>query len=230
MHRRILLFFLEQVYTRAATVDIAFTIYNAKTKQVILSTRHGTWVLPRLLDNGLPFDLLLNNRSEQLRRRLLPSAVYDFVVERMIGARFDHVEYALRPANGFLQQIPMINDELPMALASGRVTVRSDIRRLTEFGVEFEDGFDADDVDAIVYATGYDIRFPFVEAKEYVSDHFENNLYKSVFAPDVEPATLAIIGGIEPYGAIMPVSEMHSRWAVAVIKVTHVFSDHHYIG
>ena len=45
------------------------------------------------------------------------------------------------------------------------------------------------------------------------------DLYKYVFPPDLSHPTLAVIGCIQPLGAIMPISEMQCRLAAGVMKV-----------
>ena len=44
------------------------------------------------------------------------------------------------------------------------------------------------------------------------------SLYKYVFPPDLERNTLAVIGLVQPLGAIMPISELQARWATRVFK------------
>ncbi|KAE8294573.1 Dimethylaniline monooxygenase [N-oxide-forming] 5 [Larimichthys crocea] len=44
------------------------------------------------------------------------------------------------------------------------------------------------------------------------------SLYKYVFPPELARPTLAIIGLVQPLGAIMPISEMQARWATRVFK------------
>lgn len=46
----------------------------------------------------------------------------------------------------------------------------------------------------------------------------KTSLYKYIFPPELEQPTLAIIGLVQPLGAIMPISEMQARWATRVFK------------
>ncbi|KAJ8388459.1 hypothetical protein AAFF_G00133350 [Aldrovandia affinis] len=52
------------------------------------------------------------------------------------------------------------------------------------------------------------------------SDQAENktSLYKYMYPPGLERPTLAIIGLVQPLGAIMPISEMQARWATRGFK------------
>jgi len=67
---------------------------------------------------------------------------------------------------------------------------------------------------------GYAVSFPFIkhEAFRGLSEN-ELNLYKYMFAPDLQSPTLAIIGCIAPQGPHPPLMEMQCRVAVSVFKV-----------
>ncbi|RWS00538.1 Dimethylaniline monooxygenase [N-oxide-forming] 5-like protein, partial [Leptotrombidium deliense] len=44
-------------------------------------------------------------------------------------------------------------------------------------------------------------------------------LYKNVFQPKLKhPQTLAVIGLVQPLGAIFPIAELHSRWFCLLMK------------
>ena len=74
-------------------------------------------------------------------------------------------------------------------------------------------------MDAVIYATGYKLSFPFLEKGVVEVINHQTRLYKFVFPPDLHPSTLAIVGCIQPFGSILAVAEMHARWATRVIKV-----------
>ena len=67
--------------------------------------------------------------------------------------------------------------------------------------------------DAVVLATGYKVVFPFISEKILPVIKNKVRLYKHQFVPNLkQPQTLALIGLIQPIGAILPISEMQSRW------------------
>lgn len=86
-----------------------------------------------------------------------------------------------------------------------------------ESDVIFDDGTVEDNIDVIIFATGYSFSFPFLEGLIAVTDN-EVSLYKFMFPPDLERPTLAVIGLIQPLGIILPIAELQSRWAVRVFK------------
>ncbi|KAK3087719.1 hypothetical protein FSP39_009588 [Pinctada imbricata] len=114
-------------------------------------------------------------------------------------------------------QHPTINDDLPNRIISGSIKVKPNIKNFTETGVVFEDGT-KEDVDAVVFATGYIFGFPFLDKSVMEVKQNKINLYKYMFPPDLEKNTLCVIGCIQPIGAIMPISENQSRLFTRVVK------------
>ncbi|KAI1236538.1 hypothetical protein IHE44_0014788 [Lamprotornis superbus] len=195
-------------------IDIAVELSHA-AKQVFLSTRRGSWVLHRVANSGYPFDFSYISRFTQLLQNLLPPNIISFFLERKLNARFDHTLYGLKPKHRILDQHPTINDDLPNRIISGRVQVKPNVQEFTETSAIFEDGT-REDIDAVVFATGYSFSFPFLEGFKVVENQIP--LYKYMFPPDLEKPTLAFIGLIQPLGAIMPISELQCRWATHVFK------------
>ncbi|XP_042663110.1 flavin-containing monooxygenase 5-like [Tyto alba] len=203
------------VGTGNSGIDIAVELSHV-AKQVFLSTKRGTWVLHRVADGGYPFDFSYLSRFTQLLHSLLPQNATNFFLERKMNARFDHTLYGLQPQHRILDQHPTINDDLPNCIISGRVLVKPNIQEFTETSAVFEDGT-REDIDAVIFATGYSFSFPFLEGYVKVVEN-QISLYKFMFPTDLEKPTLAFIGFIQPLGAIMPISELQCRWATHVFK------------
>ncbi|NXF73361.1 FMO5 monooxygenase, partial [Sclerurus mexicanus] len=203
------------VGTGNSGVDIAVELSHA-AKQVFLSTKRGTWVLHRLANSGYPSDFSYISRFLQFLQNLLPQNVTNCFLEGKLNTRFDHTLYNLKPQHRVLDQHPTINDDLPNRIISGRVRVKPNIQEFTETSAIFEDGT-REDIDAVVFATGYSFSFPFLEGCVKVVKN-QIPLYKFVFPPDLEKPTLAFIGLVQPLGAIMPISELQCRWATHVFK------------
>ncbi|XP_054458149.1 flavin-containing monooxygenase 5-like [Anoplopoma fimbria] len=196
--------------------DIAVELSRV-TKQVYLSTRRGAWILNRVGDDGLPRDML-NTRLTLFVRQIFPFGLKCSVAERKLNKRFDHSLYNLKPKHRLFSQHPTANDELPNRILSGTVQVKPNIRRFQGSSVEFDDGSVVEDVDLVVFATGYRFSFPFLASHVVSVTENKASLYKFVFPPELERPTLAIIGLVQPLGAIMPISEMQARWATRVFK------------
>jgi len=70
---------------------------------------------------------------------------------------------------------------------------------------------------------GYSMHFPFIKHEAFRGLSMEQvNLYKKMFAPDLQHQTLAIIGCFIGLGPDAPVAEMQSRVASSVFKVRNL--------
>lgn len=196
--------------------DIAVELSRV-TKQVYLSTRRGAWILNRVGDNGMPLDMLLG-RARNILMKVIPLDFISSIGEKRLNNRFNHSLYNLKPKHRLFSQHPTVNDELPNRILSGTVQVKPNIRRFQGSSVEFDDGSIVDDVDLVVFATGYRFSFPFLTNNVVPVSDNQASLYKYVFPPELDRPTLAIIGLVQPLGAIMPISEMQARWATRVFK------------
>ena len=63
----------------------------------------------------------------------------------------------------FTSQHPMTNDDLPNRINCGSLSICPNVRNITADSVEFENGMTENDIDVIVYATGYKVGFPFID-------------------------------------------------------------------
>lgn len=119
-----------------------------------------------------------------------------------------------------LSQHPTISDDLPNNIISGKIQVKPNVTEFTETDAIFEDGTVEENIDVVVFATGYSFSFPFLDSLVKVNNN-EVSLYKLMFPPDLEKPTLAIIGLIQPLGIVLPIAELQARWAVRVFKGMH---------
>uniref|UniRef100_A0A8C1ZVJ2 Flavin-containing monooxygenase n=1 Tax=Cyprinus carpio TaxID=7962 RepID=A0A8C1ZVJ2_CYPCA len=196
--------------------DIAVEL-SRMAKQVYLSTRRGSWILNRVGNKGFPADMMFNTRG-LLFLRLLSVGFLNKWREEQINKRFNHKLYGLQPAHRVFSQHPTINDDLPNRILSGTVSVKPNVKEFRGSSVVFEDGTVEDDIDLVVFATGYTFSFPFLSSHVIPVSKNKVSLYKYVYPPGLEQPTLAVIGLIQPLGAIMPISEMQARWATRVFK------------
>ncbi|KFQ47403.1 Dimethylaniline monooxygenase [N-oxide-forming] 5, partial [Nestor notabilis] len=195
--------------------DLAVEV-SQTAEQVFLSTRRGAWIFNRVGDQGYPMDTILITRINVFLKKLLGQSMVSNFVEKQLNARFNHSHYGLKPKHRVLDQHPTINDDLPNRIISGRVLVKPNIQEFTETSAIFEDGT-REDIDAVVFATGYSFSFPFLQGCVKVVEN-QIPLYKFMFPPDLEKPTLAFIGLIQPLGAIMPISELQCRWATRIFR------------
>ncbi|XP_056379589.1 flavin-containing monooxygenase 5-like isoform X2 [Hyla sarda] len=197
--------------------DIAVEL-SRTAQQVFLSTRKGAWISNRVSTNGYPGDIAKLSRFLNLLQKMLPKSLGNYMAEKEVNRRFNHGNYGLLPRHRYTSQQLTVNDDLPNRIVSGYVQVRSNVKEFTDTGVIFEDGTKEENIDAVIFATGYSFSFPFCEETVITVKENKVSLYKFMFPYHLEKPTLAVVGLIQPTGAIMPVSELQSRLASRVFK------------
>ncbi|XP_049521466.1 flavin-containing monooxygenase 5-like isoform X6 [Dermacentor silvarum] len=186
--------------------------------ETYLSTRRGAWVAKRVGPNGMPIDIFLATRLKNYMMRALPESVTNDYVENILNGFFNHEVYGLKPKHRYNAQHPTVNDALPNLILSGKVRVKKDIVEFTEDGVLFEGDDKATLLDDVILATGYQIKFPFLPKDVLSVVDNQVQLYKYVFPPHLKHPSLAMIGLIQPIGAIFPIAELQSRWMAELLS------------
>ncbi|NXC95784.1 FMO4 monooxygenase, partial [Certhia familiaris] len=194
--------------------DLSVELSRVAAK-VFLSTRSNTWVISRISKHGFPFDMVSTTRFNQLVEWLLPSALWRRIRFRKFNSWFNHTNYGLASSKSSKFNM-IINEELPFCLLSGAVVLKPNVKEFTESSAVFEDGTTEENIDVVLFATGYNFSFPFLE--DSVGSTIDNNrsLYRCIFPPQLEKPTLAIVGLIQLTGSIMVGSEMQARWVTRV--------------
>uniref|UniRef100_A0A8C6RU87 Flavin-containing monooxygenase n=2 Tax=Nannospalax galili TaxID=1026970 RepID=A0A8C6RU87_NANGA len=193
--------------------DVAGEISRV-AEQVFLSTRRGAWIWNRVWDHGNPMDATLFTRYNRAVQKLYPTFLLNRHIENKLNARFNHANYGLLPEHRILDHQTVLNDDLPNHIITGRVQIKPNVKEFTQASAIFEDGTE-ESIDVVVFATGYTLSFPFLGDDSTILDS-QHSLFKLVFPPRLEKPTLAFIGIIQPAGAIIPTSELQSRWVVRV--------------
>jgi dimethylaniline monooxygenase (N-oxide forming) len=185
-----------------SAMDIAVdATHNAE--RVFLAARRGAWVIPKYVF-GRPLD-------QYVTFPRVPLAVRQAFMRVMLRLAVGPMErYGLpKPDHRPLEAHPTISDTIFTRLTHGDITPKPNIARLTARTVVFADGSE-EEVDVIVYATGYKVTFPFFDPALVSAPDNELPLYKRVFHPHLEH--LCFIGLLQPLGAVMPLAEAQSEW------------------
>lgn len=118
--------------------------------------------------------------------------------------------------NSPLRKEPVFNDELPSRILCGTVSIKPSVKEFTETSAVFEDGTMFEAIDSIIFATGYDYAYPFLDDSIIKSRNSEVTLFKGIFPPLIEKPTLAVIGLVQSLGAAIPTADLQARWAAKV--------------
>ena len=74
------------------------------------------------------------------------------------------------------------------------------------------------EIDAVVFATGYEYKIGIVDESVTRIQDNKTTLYKYMFPPHLSHPSLAIVGLVQAVGAVMPISEMQCRWFSNIMK------------
>jgi thioredoxin reductase len=193
----------------ACDIAVETSKVSART---FLAMRRGAHVVPKYLF-GIPTDHLTTSPLGHLRYSRVQRGIAEAIMRL---ARGDVTKYGLpKPDHSLGQAHPTISDDLLVRLGHGDITVKSNIERLDGDTVHFVDGT-SEQIDVIVYCTGYKITFPFFDPA--LIDAKDNEV--SLFHRVVDPAHpgLYFIGLVQPLGAIMPLAEAQSEWVADLLE------------
>jgi cation diffusion facilitator CzcD-associated flavoprotein CzcO len=174
--------------------------------RTFLAMRRGAYVMPKYL-NGKPTD-----EAASKLLTMMPLPVQRFVLNRMLGLTAgDMTAYGLpQPDHKLLEAHPTVSAELLSRLGHGDIEVKPNIERFSGGRtVRFADGSE-EEIDLVVYCTGYKITFPFFEEDLISAPENRLALYRRVVS--VDHPGLYLIGFIQPLGAIMPLAEAQAEW------------------
>jgi dimethylaniline monooxygenase (N-oxide forming) len=176
-----------------------------------LAVRRGAYVLPKYM-NGRPIDETTNEFVSRL-----PLSVQRFFTMRMLGvAAGEMTDYGLpKPDHKLFEAHPTVSSELLPRLGHGDVMVKPNIDRYPGARtVRFVDGSE-EEIDLVIYCTGYKITFPFFEEGVFAAPDNRLPLYHRVVS--AERPGLYFIGFLQPLGPIMPLAEAQAEWVADLL-------------
>jgi cation diffusion facilitator CzcD-associated flavoprotein CzcO len=188
--------------------DIAVETCRVSSRTAI-SLRRGYYFVPKFLC-GVPTDVLYD-RFLFLPRRVRVKLM-KLALRLAVGS---WSRYGLpEPDHELLASHPVVNSELLYLIRHGRIQPRPDVERFEGRDVRFVDGT-VEGYDAVVAATGFRIRFPFLDPD--VADFSEGQvpLFLRVFHP--ERRDLFFIGLCQPLGCIWPLADLQSKVVASFI-------------
>jgi cation diffusion facilitator CzcD-associated flavoprotein CzcO len=180
------------------------------SEKTFLAMRRGAWILPKYL-GGRPTDLLTGGLFAKA-----PLAVQSAGMRLMLRLSVGRLgDYGLPdPDHQPLHAHPTVSSELVGKLGHGDITVKPNIDHFDGGEVVFTDG-SREQVDVVVYCTGYRITFPFFDKSLVDAEDNRIGLYRRVAS--IEHPGLYFIGLIQPLGAIMPLAEAQSAWVAELV-------------
>lgn len=173
-----------------SAADIAVdAVHHAAS--VDMSVRRGYYFLPKFI-TGRPIDSL--GGAVKLPRPL--KQFLDGLLIRLVMGKPS--DYGLPdPDYKLYESHPVMNSLLLHHLGHGDIRPRRDIARVDGHTVHFTDGEEGE-FDLILFGTGYDLHYPFIDQAELNWKGAAPSLYLNVFVPQHD--TLFVMGMIEAAG------------------------------
>jgi len=193
-----------------SAMDIASELSQRPiAKTLCVSARRGVWVLPKYM-NGKPAD---KAAMPTWLPRKLGLAMARKVIKKSLGNMED---YGLpKPDHEPLEAHPSVSGEFLTRAGCGDVKFKPAIERLEGKQVRFADG-SVEDVDVIIFATGYDMKFPFFDDPELVPDaEHRLPLYKRMMNPEIP--NLFYMGFAQPLPTLVNFAEQQAKLAAAYL-------------
>lgn len=190
----------------AADITVELSSKSLQNR-VTLSTRSSAWIVPKYIA-GQPGDKYFRTNPYiplSWQRKLVQ------LIAPALGT--DPTMYGLpAPNHKLFEAHPTQSVELPLRLGSGDVIPKPNVSRLDGDTVHFEDGT-SDVFDVIVYATGYNITFPFFDPGLISAPDNHIRLYKRMFKPGMDD--LVFMGFAQAIPTLFPFVECQSRLLAA---------------
>ena len=156
------------------------------------STRRGYYYMPKYLF-GRPSDQvgdrMLSLGLPLVVRRAIASISYRLLVGSPRNSGLPMPDHAL------FETHPVVNTLLPYYAGQGDIAPKPDIARFDGKTVHFIDGTSCE-VDLIVFATGFNIEFPFIDRRHLNWTDGRPLLHRNIFHPGHD--TLFVAGLIQP--------------------------------
>ncbi|XP_077997050.1 dimethylaniline monooxygenase [N-oxide-forming] 2-like [Glandiceps talaboti] len=179
--------------------------------EVYICIRNGTLCVSRLSRNGDPYDMQLFSRYNLMRS----ATRFRSMVISASKTRIPN--YSLVGLQSNNPTSLMINDEIQDRIVQGQLTPVVGIEEFGKNSVKLKDGTVLEDIDAVIFATGYEISIPVIDESWIFDEEGNFPLYKYVFPLAYEhPKRLAFVGFFLAVGASWPLHEMQARWATRV--------------
>jgi dimethylaniline monooxygenase (N-oxide forming) len=194
-----------------SAVDVAVESSRIAEK-TFLAMRRGAHVIPKFI-GGKPVD-----EASPPVTTYLPISVRRFFMSRLLKLTVGEMtDYGLpKPDHKLLEAHPTVSSELLPRIGHGDIVVKPNIDRFSGGRtVRFADGSE-EEIDLVVYCTGYEIEFPFLDEGVFAAVENRMPLYRR--AVSVENPGLYFIGFLQPLGPIMPLAEAQSEWVADLLS------------
>ncbi len=197
-----------------SAMDIASELAQKPiAKKLMVAARRGVWIFPKYI-NGHPPD-------KGVAPAWVPEWLYRFIMKRMVVRAVGRMKnYGLpEPEHHPADAHPSVSGEFLTRAGCGDIHMKPNIAEKSGRQVKFADGT-LEDVDAIIYATGYNITFPFLDAATapVVDNHI--GLFKRIWRPGIP--NLFFMGLAQPLPTLVNFAERQAKWVASFLMGEYV--------
>jgi cation diffusion facilitator CzcD-associated flavoprotein CzcO len=192
-----------------SAMDIACELsQRPMARNLWVAARRGVWVLPKYI-NGHPAD---KGAAPAWMPRALVRALGRRMIKKTIGRMED---YGLpKPDHEPLEAHPSVSGDFLNRAGSGDIKFKPNIKAFEGRHVRFEDD-SVEAVDAVIFATGYRISFPFFDDPRLLPVDNRFPLYKRMMIPEIDD--LFFMGLAQPLPTLVNFAEQQSKLAAAFL-------------
>jgi cation diffusion facilitator CzcD-associated flavoprotein CzcO len=175
-------------------------------KELFVSTRRGIHIFPRFM-LGQPAD---KGKMYPWLPLGLQRAVGRFIYRMAVGRMED---YGLpKPDHKLFESHGTVSDTFPGLVAAGDIHMRPGIAQFDGDHVVFTDGR-REPIDVIIWATGYNVSFPFFDESFIAAKDNRFPLFKRMIKPGL--ANLFFIGLAQSSITVFSFAEKQAKWVAA---------------
>lgn len=197
-----------------SAVDIACEAARLNKGKVILSTRNSAHIFPHYIF-GKPIGEIGGNSPNWM-----PLIIKRLITRILLWISRGSQEFfgIPKPRAKLLSEHSTVSSEIFNLAGKGLIKFKPNILEFRGKEVFFEDNT-KENVDVIIYCTGYKIAFPFFSNDflntNKIEETNEFDLYKRIYHPAY--SNLFFLGFVQPSGSIFKMSEIQAEWIAGVI-------------
>ena len=181
-------------------------------ERTFLTTRRGGYVFPKFMF-GKPADDMIS----PFLTMVLPREQQRWIMALLLKLSIGNVtDFGLpKPEHKLFNSHPTVSETLLPKLGHGDITVKPNISHFDGGAVHFVDG-SVEEVDAVIYASGYKVSFPFLDENVIAPTDNDVSLFHRVVDPNHDG--LYFIGLFQPLGATTVLAEAQSHWVADLLQ------------
>lgn len=180
--------------------------------KAVHSIRRSYFLVPKLV-MGQPTDRLIDLTSRWPLPRIVMRGLYRAGLRLYVGPLR---RYGLpNPDHGLFEKHPTVTTSYLDHVSHGRIAVKPEVEKFEGSRVRFSDG-SSEEVDLVVYGTGYQLEFPFLDRSLIFDAQGRSGLFLHLFHRELD--NFFVLGLFEPAeGGVWQLADYQARLVASFI-------------